>query len=128
MKFDEFVPNSYELYTNFVRTLYKFACNSLKPRPIVAQTPELRTPCTPACTPARVLVHVLFLHPFLAASEPPLQGVKVLHIGEQPSSCTARAPLYTDGPLPMLCPFSRIPPMRRQAIINGVVVHNHLHP
>ena len=30
--------------------------------------------------------------------------------------------------LPMLSSFGRIPPMPPKAIVNGVVVHDHLHP
>ena len=50
------------------------------------------------------------------------------HDGEKPSSCRARVPLYNDGSLPILCIFGRIPPMRPKAIINIVVVYNHLNP
>ena len=39
----------------------------------------------------------------------------------------ACVPLYTDGPLPMLCPFGIISLMCLEAIITGVVVYNHLH-
>ena len=71
---------------------------------------------------------VVFSCPFLATLEPLPERLKVLHVGLKPSSCTACVPLYTDGPLPILCPFGCIPTMRHQVIINGVVVHNHLHP
>ena len=71
---------------------------------------------------------VVFSHSALATLEPPLWGRKGLPVGKKPSSCTARVRVYTDGLLPMLCPFGRIPPMRHQAIINGVVVHKQLHP
>ena len=69
---------------------------------------------------------VVFSHPSLATSEPPLSEGAAHRL--EAVFLYGSHTFVHDGPLPMLCPFGHIPPMRRQTIINGVVVHGHLHP